>query len=257
MEQTKFDEFGIDQSLVQEREDAFQQQELEAQQAAEQAVVMEQQRKQQEEEERKKAEGVNDLGDVAKEIGGAVAGGAVQAVSEVVTAPERIYDLFTGQIGEDYEPDWDPLKGAEDHFKPRTWWGSAIKEATSFLSVFVPVAGQVGKVGKLSKMAGLTGTIARGAVAGAATDILKEDTYTKDGLTGQAFKAAGINFGDNAGVRTLINVTENMGIGIVADAAWNVVSNSLKILGLVDSRINLLLIKLKAILCHELNLLRS
>lgn len=219
MEQTKFDEFGIDQSLVQEREDAFQQQELEAQQAAEQAVVMEQQRKQQEEEERKKAEGVNDLGDVAKEIGGAVAGGAVQAVSEVVTAPERIYDLFTGQIGEDYEPDWDPLKGAEDHFKPRTWWGSAIKEATSFLSVFVPVAGQVGKVGKLSKMAGLTGTIARGAVAGAATDILKEDTYTKDGLTGQAFKAAGINFGDNAGVRTLINVTENMGIGIVADAA--------------------------------------
>ena len=212
------EEIKIDYSLIEEREQAYQQQLKEEQQLAEQMAAIEQQQQQQQEEERQKAEGVNDAGDVAKEIGGAVAAGVTQAASEIVTAPERIYDLFTGQIDENYQPDWDPLKGAEDYLKPKTWWGNFIKEATSLASIFVPVAGWVGKAGKLSKIPGVAGTIARGAAAGAVTDVLRESTYTDDSLTQQAFKAGGITFGENAGTRTLINIAEGMGIGVVADA---------------------------------------
>ena len=213
----RYDENSFDQRAVQEAEEAYQvglaqekeREEKERQrkeaEAAEQA------------EREAKAEGVNNFGDVVKETAGSVAGGAVKAVSEVITTPERIYDLATGQIDEDYKPDWDPLGGIEERFKPKTWWGNMIQEATSFASVFVPVAGQVGKVGKLSKIPGIAGTITRGAVSGTVTDLLREDTTTKDGLTLGAFKAAGINIGDNAATRTAINVAESMGIGMVAD----------------------------------------
>ena len=40
------------------------------------------QQKQQQEEERKQAEGINDVGDVAKELTGSVVGGVVKAASE-------------------------------------------------------------------------------------------------------------------------------------------------------------------------------
>ena len=215
----RYDENSFDQRAVQEAEEAYQvglaqekeREEKERQrkeaEAAEQA------------EREAKAEGVNNFGDVVKETAGSVAGGAVKAVSEVITTPERIYDLATGQIDKDYKPDWDPLGGIEERFKPKTWWGNMIQEATSFASVFVPVAGQVGKVGKLSKIPGIAGTITRGAVSGTVTDLLREDTTTKDGLTLGAFKAAGINIGDNAATRTAINVAESMGIGMVADRA--------------------------------------
>ena len=186
-------------------------------QAAEQAAALQMQKKQQEEEERKKAEGVNDVGDVAKEIGGSVTGGVVKAASDLITTPERVYDLFTDQIDENYEPDWNPLKGAVDYFKPKTWYGNFLQESTSFLTAFVPIAGQVGKVGKLASIGGKTGTIVRGAVAGAGADLIKEDTYTKDSLTQKTFGLAGINFGDNAATRTLLNTVENMGLGAIAD----------------------------------------
>ena len=63
---------------------------------------------------------------------------------------------------------------------------------------------KLGKAGKLASIGGKTGTIVRGAVAGGAADVIKESTYTKDSLTQKTFKAAGIDFGENAATRTLI-----------------------------------------------------
>jgi len=213
----RYNEDGVDLRYFQEQEEAYQAN----QEKEKQRLEVEQQRKEAEEAElaarAEKANEVNNAGDVVKEVAGSVAGGVVKAASEVLTTPERIYDLATGQIDEDYEPDWNPLGGIEERFKPRTWWGNMLQEATSFASVFIPVAGQVGKVGKLSKIPGIAGTITRGAVSGSVSDLLIEDTYTENGLTAGAFKAAGINVGDNAAARTAINVAENMGIGMVAD----------------------------------------
>ena len=200
-----------------EREEDFQQQQLAEQKAAEDAEKLKLQQEQQAAEEKKQAEGVNDVGDFVKEVGGSTVGGVVKAASDLITTPERVVDLFQGQVDEDYEPDWNPLKGAVDYFKPKTWYGNLLQEGTSFLTAFIPIAGQVGKVGKLASIGGKTGTIVRGAVAGGAADLIKEDTYTKDSITQKTFGLAGIEFGANPATRTMLNVVENMGLGAIAD----------------------------------------
>ena len=111
-----------------EREEDFQQQQLKEQKAAEDAEKLKLQQEQKAAEEKKQSEGVNDVGDVVKEVAGSAAGGVVKAASDLITTPERVVDLFQGQVDEDYEPDWNPLKGAVDYFKPKTWYGNLLQE---------------------------------------------------------------------------------------------------------------------------------
>ena len=165
----------------------------------------------------KEAEGVNDAGDFVKEVAGSAAGGIVKAASDLITTPERLVDLAKGDVDGNYEPDWNPLKGVTDYLKPKTWYGNMLQEGTSFLTAFIPIAGQVGKVGKLATIGGKTGTIVRGAVAGGLADVVKEDTYTQDSLSQKLYRLSGGEFGDNAMTRTLLNIVENMGLGVIAD----------------------------------------
>ena len=44
------------------------------------------------------------------EVGKATVGGIRDTASSILTAPERYWDMATGQMGKDYVPDWNPLK---------------------------------------------------------------------------------------------------------------------------------------------------
>ena len=200
-----------------EREEDFKLKQEQDQLAEQEAEQQKQLAEQKAAEEQKQAEGVNDPGDVVKEVAGSTVGGVVKAASDLITTPERLVDLARGDVDEDYEPDWNPLKGLTDYFKPKTWYGNMLQEGTSFLTAFIPIAGQVGKVGKLATIGGKTGTVVRGAVAGGLADVVKEDTYTQDSLSQKLFRLNGVEFGDNAGTRTLLNIVENMGLGVIAD----------------------------------------
>ena len=209
----------FDKDLIEEQQEAYQVLQMQKQQREEREAAEERRLEQEALADQKKAEGINDFGDGVKEVTGSVVGGVVKAASDVITTPERVVDLFSGQVDKNYEPDWNPLKGATDYFKPRTWWGGMLQDATSFATAFIPIAGQVGKVGKLSTIGGKTGTVVRGAVAGGVTDLLREDTYTDQSLTAKAFKAGGVVIDNNALTRTFINVVEGMGMGVIADYA--------------------------------------
>jgi hypothetical protein len=208
----------FNQAVYDEKQEAYEALKQDELKAAEQQVILEQQQKEEEATAEKERKGINDAGDVVKEIGGSVAAGATQAVSDLITTPERVYDLFKGDIGPDYQPDWDPLRGAEERMEPRTWWGNLLKEGVSLASVLVPFAGVAGKV---SKGTGLASTIGRGAAIGTMADLVRESTYTQDPIAVQTAKYLGFDVStDNPLTRIAINVLEGMGIGVAADALF-------------------------------------
>ena len=70
-----------------------------------------------EEEEARKQEAEAKDVSIADEIGTALTGGVKDTISSAVTLPERVQDMFNGEMqaaqakGEDYEPEFNPLGG--------------------------------------------------------------------------------------------------------------------------------------------------
>jgi hypothetical protein len=175
-----------------------------------------------------------------QELFNAGAGAVRDEVSSVLTAPERIFDMFSGEMeeqGANYKPDWDPL----GNFNPqtKTKWGNMLRGALGYAAFAIPVGGvakSIGLAGKAAKGLGLAGkgattagrvarVVVPGAAMGAAHDLIHEDSQ-KHNILGELHRKAGwietpltTLDTDSPWVKTWKNVAEGMGIGLVFDVS--------------------------------------
>jgi hypothetical protein len=170
-----------------------------------------------------------------KEIGNALMGGVRDTVSSVATAPERAADMANGQMqnqGDDYKPDWNPL-GNDLNPVTKTWWGQFLRGGVHFGTMALALAGAsrvpgvrnvVGKAAGTAVGKAIAGnTIAKAAATGAASDVLSEYSQGDNALGALAKRYPQLNNplatqdADHPALKTLKNVVEGMGIGVVAD----------------------------------------
>ena len=178
-----------------------------------------------------------------QEAANAVTGAVRDEVSSILTAPERIVDMISGEMeaeGEEYEPDWNPLGDYDPVTK--TKWGSMLRGALGYAAFAIPVgtvAKSVGLAGKAAKGLGMTSRLVKGgkltkagiaakvivpgAAMGAAHDLIHEDSQ-KHNILGELHDKAGwietpltTLDTDSPWVKTLKNTVEGMGIGLVFD----------------------------------------
>ena len=182
------------------------------------------------------------LGENMQELGNALGGGLVDTVNDVTSLPKFLDPKFY-QKGEDYKP---PIAQIEAPVT-KTIWGNVIRTGVNFLSmgfgtgaVAVKGAGLVSKLGKGGQIASkglqwygsgkttVAGRLAQGSVQGAVTDVISNQSQ-KSNLAAELVKlkpewedALG-SFATNENMspaqRSLYNVVEGMGIGLIADAA--------------------------------------
>ena len=192
------------------------------------AIEQQQAVQQQQEEEKEKEENKNNP---LQEIGSAIAGGLADAGSDILTAPERIMDMASGEMAEkgvDYTPDWDPLK--PDQFETQTWWGNLIRTTVNLGTLLLPVGGAFKALGMGARAVGVTTKVpglVKGAAIGAGVDlvtaqsqgenlsqmIVQNAPWTETVLGPLATKDT-----DHPMMKTLKNVLEGMGIGAAVDA---------------------------------------
>ena len=195
------------------------------------------------------------LGDAWAEVQAAGLGGARDTVSSALTLPERINDMFNGEMVEqgvfNYKPDWDPLGGDLNPIT-KTWWGGMLRGLVHFGTTAAAITAGVATLPFTGKAALATGIAAKGATKigylqrlqglrqigtgalgwkkamafdagiGAASDIVSE--YSQDdnamGVLKQQFPALdtplATNDQDHPAVMTAKNVAEGLGIGAVA-----------------------------------------
>lgn len=218
--------------------------------------VQEEQAAQQREEERQ-ANSTN----VVTETFNAVAGGLSDAANDLVTAPERLIDMFNGEMaeqGENYRPDW--LGGwysnADDMFQTNHWASSLTRGVINAATLLIPVGGLV-KGGSMvikgtgmgaralsatSKAPRVVQAIGQGAVYGAGVDLLLSDSQKQNAsqMLIEHFPALGNVLGplatqdtDHPAIKTIKNVVEGMGIGAVVDLVPLITKG---VLGNVDVR---------------------
>ena len=182
------------------------------------------------------------LAENAQEAVNAVGGGLVDTVNDVLSLPKFLDPKFY-QKGEEYKPPFAEIE------KPvtKTVWGNVIRTGVNFLSlgfgtgaVAVKGAGLVSKLGKAGEVASkglkwygagkttVAGRLAQGAAQGAVSDVISTQSQ-KSNLAAELVKlkpewedALG-NFATNENMspaqRSLYNIVEGMGIGLIADAA--------------------------------------
>ena len=179
-------------------------------------------------------------GEYVKEVFNAVGGGIQDTASSLITLPERVIDLATGEMAresktkEGYKPEWDDFFVDDSNpIETKTWWGGLIRGLTHFgtlAAVPVPGFGVAGKIGATTskivpKLAAkpLAQTLGRGALKGAKVDLLSR--YSQDdnalGILDQHFTGIGGPLAtkkhDHPLVKTLKNVVEGMGLGVISD----------------------------------------
>ena len=177
-----------------------------------------------------------DKGSVMGELFNATVGGVAESIEDVVTLPERVIDIASGEAGEeDYRPDTAFL--GEDAFETKTWWGGALKNLVNVGTMFIPIGGIAKGLGVGAKIASaankgnkiakaINNPLAKGAIKGAAVD-----TVLQTSQEANASAALRDHFGwidtplatkdtDHPAVKTLKNVVEGMGIGAVADGLF-------------------------------------
>ena len=166
---------------------------------------------------------------VGKEIGAAVTGGLQDTVSSVVTLPERAIDMFSGEMVEEgktkegYKAEWDDwFVKDENPIETKTWWGSALRGLVHFGSMAAAIIPAAKVSGIAAATAGWS-TIVRGAAIGAASDLTSKYSQEDNGL---AVLRDRFNFidtpistrdTDHPAMKTLKNVVEGMGIGVIFD----------------------------------------
>jgi hypothetical protein len=170
-----------------------------------------------------------------QEVKNAVVGGLRDSASSILTAPERIVDMATGEMKREmqaggYTPDWQPL-GHRDEIATKTWWGSMLRTGIHFGSMAIPI---VGWAGRASKATGAVGAISRATVAnpnfiiqgasiGGISDLVSEYSQDANGLQilrdryGFIDTPITTNDSDHPAVLTVKNFFEGLGIGTVAD----------------------------------------
>ena len=187
-----------------------------------------------------------------KEIGNALTGGIRDTASSIITAPERAADMANGQMeqaGEDYKPDFDPL-GADKNPLNKTWWGQLLRGGVHFgtMSAAVIVGSKVPGVSKIVSKVGSTGagkfvannSLAKAAALGAVSDTVSE--YSQGDNAGGAFAKRfpwldtplATHDSDHPAMKTLKNVAEGMGIGILFDGLGMAIGKTRDSLGMTN-----------------------
>ena len=218
---------------------ALQREEEEKKKAAEQAKLAAQQAAQQQamQKDSHAAKPANQFGaaENMKEIGNALVGGVRDTVSSIATAPERAADMANGQMEQqkdDYKPDWNPL-GGDLNPVTKTWWGQFLRGGVHFGTMALALAGAsrvpgvrnvVGKAASTSVGRAIAqNSFAKAAVIGAGSDVVSEYSQGDNALGAlskrfpQLDNPLATNDADHPALKTLKNVVEGMGIGVVAD----------------------------------------
>jgi hypothetical protein len=230
------------QSANKETEDAIRREEEEKRRLAEQEALAKQKAEQEAaiSKDSHAAKPANEFGvkENFKEIGNALVGGVRDTASSIATAPERAADMANGQMEAQqkqdagYKPDWDPLGGDKNPIT-KTWWGNLLRGGVHFGTMALAIAGAsripgvrgvVGKAAATGVGKAIAGnTLARAAAVGAASDLVSE--YSQDdNATGALAKRfpqldnpLATHDADHPAMKTLKNVVEGMGIGLVFD----------------------------------------
>ena len=79
---------------------------------------------------------VDTIGEVVGEVKNAIVRGVSTAGEDVITLPERLTDMITGEWQEEeanggYEAEFNPFSGVK-HPLARTWWGKALETVAHF-----------------------------------------------------------------------------------------------------------------------------
>jgi len=205
------------------------------------------------------------VGDIWAEGSAAVMGGLRDTASSAITLPERIGDMFSGEMqreGEDYAPDFDPLGGDRNPIV-KTWWGNVLRGIVHFGSTGAAITAAVAALPVSAGAATATGVAATGAKSisylqrleglrkvgsgalgwkkmmafdgaiGASSDLVSE--YSQDdnsmGALKEHFPALdtplATNDQDSPMVMTAKNVMEGLGIGFAAGGLLMVLGKAL------------------------------
>ena len=171
-----------------------------------------------------------DLGDYIKDTGVGVVGGLQDTASSLVTLPERVIDFFSGEMGEEakteegYQTEWDDwFVNDEKPIETKTWWGGLVRGVTH-VGTTLAATGGIG--GVAAKGASLGTRLASGALAGARFDLVSK-TSQDDNVSGMLKEKIpfldtplATKEGDHPMMKTLKNVVEGMGIGLVFDGVY-------------------------------------
>ena len=221
------DEEGIDfqdsYEEAEQRQAYQQQQELQLQNEEAQATA--------ELDDPREIEGGGGLKGIVKEVKSAIGGGLQDTASSVVTLPERAIDMFSGEMQEEqatdegYGAEWDDwFVDDANPIETKTWWGGALRSLVHFGSLaaaIIPAA----KVAGVTAASTALGSLVRGAAIGATSDVISKYSQEDNGL---AILRDRYNFidtplstqdADHPAMKTLKNVVEGMGIGVIFDAA--------------------------------------
>ena len=183
-------------------------------------------------------------GDYVKDTGVGLVVGGRKAASNIITAPERVIDFFSGEMEEEmaseegYQTEWDQfMYGDGDPLTTKTWWGGVVSAVTEVGGTIAATGGAgraigIGtkaatliKGGNVTKKALTLGqTMKDGAIIG-----LQYDTFAKnenqDNITGTLKKHypwldTPLATGETDGplMRKFKHIVEGMGIGAVFDA---------------------------------------
>ena len=188
------------------------------------------------------------IGEYTKEIFSALGGGLQDTASSLVTLPERLIDMATGEMAREqaeggYTAEWDDwFVNDENPIETKTWWGGALRGLTHYGTLAAVPIGKVGivaKAGKLTKSVvpaviksplskaiaskGIKGTLTRGAISGARVDLLSKYSQEENALGVLESHFPGLNIPlatkehDHPMMKTFKNVVEGMGLGILSD----------------------------------------
>ena len=172
-----------------------------------------------------------------KEIKSAFTGGVQDTASSIITLPERAIDMFSGEMVEENKTDegydaetdnW--FVNNENPIETKTWWGGAIRSLVHFGTMALAITGTAAvaaKTGLVTLPAGLLALaskpLVKGALIGAGSDLASKYSQEDNGL---AILRDRFNFidtpistqdTDHPAMKTLKNVVEGMGIGVVFD----------------------------------------
>jgi len=188
------------------------------------------------------------VGEYTKEIFSALGGGLQDTASSLITLPERIIDMATGEMAREqkeggYTAEWDDwFVNDENPIETKTWWGGALRGLTHYGTLAAVPVGKIGVLGKLGSKAssvvpaviksplskaiasgGIKGKLVKGAISGARVDLLSKYSQEDNALGVLQSHYTGLNIPlatqehDHPMMKTFKNVVEGMGLGILSD----------------------------------------
>ncbi len=214
-----------------------------------QQLLKQQEQLESEYEDPRNAEGGGGFKGFTKEFGSAVKGGLQDTASSIITLPERAIDMFSGEMEEEsktdegYNAEWDDWFVDESNpIETKTWWGGAIRSLVHFGTMAAAAIPALKAAGMTAATTAL-GSLGRGALIGATSDIASKYSQEENGL---AILRDRYNFidtplstkeQDHPAMKTLKNVVEGMGIGAVFDGVSIVLGKGIKRIRTKDGKL--------------------